>query len=172
MVNEPIWTRWHPQPHHTIPILLPKWSIKHSTLHNSLAWKYEKVMLLCNQDYKWSGTPGNNIGIVWWGRGCQRAQICSLTMLHVSHPYLVSLSFYTIPIMPLLQVFLFTCTLQLNHTVTVELLLCMLKYVLSMYAWVCIGVCSQCNLYGLLYLNYCALMWMYVLCTKLYAVLY
>ena len=26
------------------------------------------------------------------------AQICSLTMLHVSHPYLVSLSFYTIPL--------------------------------------------------------------------------
>ena len=45
-----------------------------------------------------SGTPGNNIGIVWWGWGCQRTQICSLTMLHVSHPYLVSLSFYTIPI--------------------------------------------------------------------------
>ena len=106
MVNEPIWTRWHPQPHHTIPILLPKWSIKHSTLHNSLAWKYEKVMLLCNQDYKWSGTPGNNIGILWWGRGCERAQICSLTMLHVSDPYLASLSFYTIPIIPLLQVFL------------------------------------------------------------------
>ena len=32
------------------------------------------------------------------GSGCQRAQICSLTMLHVSHPYLISLSFYTIPI--------------------------------------------------------------------------
>ena len=26
------------------------------------------------------------------GSGCQRAQICSLNMLHVSHPYLVSLS--------------------------------------------------------------------------------
>ena len=45
-----------------------------------------------------SGTPGNNTGIVRWGWGCQRAQICSLTMLHVSHHYLVSLSFYTIPI--------------------------------------------------------------------------
>ena len=36
--------------------------------------------------------------------GCQRAQICSLTVLHISHPYpyLVSLSFYTILIiMPL-----------------------------------------------------------------------
>ena len=38
------------------------------------------------------------------GSGCQRAQICSLTMLHVSHPYLISLSFYTIPIC----LFLFT----------------------------------------------------------------
>ena len=40
------------------------------------------------------------------GLGCQHTQICSLTMLHVSHPYLVSLSFYTIPIV---QDFYFTC---------------------------------------------------------------
>ena len=44
---------------------------------------------------------------------------------------------------------------------------------LSFYMpWVCIGVCSQCHLHGLLYLNYCALICIYVLCTRLYAVLY
>ena len=113
MVNEHIWARWHPRPLHTIPILLPRWSIKLQS-----AWKYKKVMLLSNQhcfhnnvqlevSYYWvtkspngvnSCTPGNSIRIVWWGRGCQRAHICSLTMLHVSHPYLASLSFYTISI--------------------------------------------------------------------------
>ena len=37
--------------------------------------------------------------------GCEGAQICSLTMFHVSHPYLVSLSFYTIPTyMPLFYI--------------------------------------------------------------------
>ena len=47
---------------------------------------------------------GNNIGIVWWGWGCQRAHICLLTMLHVSHPYLVSFSFYTLPICLILKI--------------------------------------------------------------------
>ena len=38
------------------------------------------------------------MGIVWWDRGCQHAQIISLTILQVSHHYFVSVSFYTIPV--------------------------------------------------------------------------
>ena len=40
------------------------------------------LYLVTFSPYK-SSTPGNNI----WGCGCQRTQICSLTMLHISHPY-------------------------------------------------------------------------------------
>ena len=39
-----------------------------------------------------SGTPGNTIGIVRWGWGCQRAQPCFM------YPYLFSFSLYTIPL--------------------------------------------------------------------------
>ena len=38
------------------------------------------------------------------GRGCQHAQICLLTMLHVSHPFLVYLSFYRY-LHPFMQLF-------------------------------------------------------------------
>ena len=65
-----------------------------------VAWKYEKVMLLRNQEYKWHTRQEYRDCVI--GFGCQCAQICSLTMFHVSHPYLVSLSFYTIPIYPIL----------------------------------------------------------------------
>ena len=39
------------------------------------------------------------------GSGCQRAQICSLTMLHASHLFLVCLSFYTMPICLIRRIF-------------------------------------------------------------------
>ena len=63
-----------------------------------------------------SGTPGNNIGIVGWDQGCQHALICSLSMLHVSHPYLVSLSFYTIPFFEIRRICLLRYTILSDNS--------------------------------------------------------
>ena len=56
-----------------------------------------------------------------WVWGCQCAQICSLTMLHVSHPYLVSLSLYAIPICLFFKFAVFFIYLQMVGAMCMKL---------------------------------------------------
>ena len=53
-----------------------------------------------------TGTPGNNIGIVLWTQGMSRHSRCEnlCESYAISHPYLVSFTFYTIPICLLLKI--------------------------------------------------------------------